>query len=124
MPLRTARRHVRLCASLRATMPGGCQPTTAKKRREGGHDQADDVRPRRDGAGRAAAAGAGTAAGVTDTKIKIARSAPFGGPASVYGQLSTAQSDCFKMINEQGGINGRKINLVALATVRRSRSKW
>jgi ABC-type branched-subunit amino acid transport system substrate-binding protein len=52
--------------------------------------------------------------GVTDTEIKIGQSAPFSGPASVYGQISTAESDYFKMINEQGGINGRKINLIAL----------
>lgn len=52
--------------------------------------------------------------GVTDTEIKIGQSAPFSGPASVYGQISTAESAYFKMINEQGGINGRKINLIAL----------
>ena len=55
-----------------------------------------------------------TLVGVTDTEIKIGQSAPFSGPASVYGQISTAESDYFKMINEQGGINGRKINLIAL----------
>ncbi len=54
------------------------------------------------------------AVGVTDTEIKIGQSAPFSGPASVYGQISTAKSDYFKMINEQGGINGRKINLIAV----------
>jgi ABC-type branched-subunit amino acid transport system substrate-binding protein len=52
--------------------------------------------------------------GVTDIEIKIGQSAPFSGPASVYGQISTAESDYFKMINDQGGINGRKINLIAL----------
>ncbi|WP_428487389.1 ABC transporter substrate-binding protein [Rhodopila sp.] len=52
--------------------------------------------------------------GVTNTEIKIGQSAPFSGPASVYGQISTAESDYFKMINDQGGINGRKINLIAL----------
>ena len=52
--------------------------------------------------------------GVTDTEIKVGQSAPFSGPASVYGQISTAEADYFKMINEQGGINGRKINLIAL----------
>ena len=55
-----------------------------------------------------------TMVGVTDTEIKIGQSAPFSGPASVYGQISTAESDYFKMINDQGGINGRKINLIAL----------
>ena len=55
-----------------------------------------------------------TVVGVTDSEIKIGQSAPFSGPASVYGQISTAESDYFKMINEQGGINGRKITLIAL----------
>src|SRR6195952_22173 len=55
-----------------------------------------------------------TVVGVTDTEIKIGQNAPFSGPASVYGQISTAESAYFKMINEQGGINGRKINLIAL----------
>lgn len=55
-----------------------------------------------------------TVVGVTPTEIKIGQSAPFSGPASVYGQISTAESDYFKMINDQGGINGRKINLIAL----------
>jgi branched-chain amino acid transport system substrate-binding protein len=52
--------------------------------------------------------------GVTDTEIKIGQNAAFSGPASVYGQISTAESRYFKMINDQGGINGRKINLIAL----------
>jgi branched-chain amino acid transport system substrate-binding protein len=55
-----------------------------------------------------------TVVGVTDTEIKIGQSAAFSGPASVYGQISTAESDYFKMINDQGGINGRKINLIAV----------
>jgi branched-chain amino acid transport system substrate-binding protein len=52
--------------------------------------------------------------GVTKTEIKIGQDAPFSGPASVYGQISTAESDYFKKINDEGGINGRKINLIAL----------
>jgi branched-chain amino acid transport system substrate-binding protein len=55
-----------------------------------------------------------TVVGVTDTEIKIGQTAPFSGPASAYGQISTAETDYFKMINDQGGINGRKINLIAL----------
>ncbi|PPQ29206.1 branched-chain amino acid ABC transporter substrate-binding protein [Rhodopila globiformis] len=51
--------------------------------------------------------------GVTGTEIKIGQSAPFSGPASAYGQISTAEADYFKMINDQGGINGRKIRLIA-----------
>jgi branched-chain amino acid transport system substrate-binding protein len=52
--------------------------------------------------------------GVTDTEIKIGQNAAFSGPASVYGQISTAESHYFQMINEQGGVNGRKITLIAL----------
>ncbi len=52
--------------------------------------------------------------GITDTEIKIGQNAAFSGPASVYGQISTAEAAYFKMINEQGGIYGRKINLIAL----------
>jgi branched-chain amino acid transport system substrate-binding protein len=55
-----------------------------------------------------------TTVGVTATEIKVGQTAAFSGPASVYGQISTAESDYFKMINEQGGINGRKINLIAI----------
>ena len=52
--------------------------------------------------------------GVTDTEIKIGKNAAFSGPASVYGQISTAESRYFQMINDQGGINGCKIKLIAL----------
>jgi ABC-type branched-subunit amino acid transport system substrate-binding protein len=52
--------------------------------------------------------------GVTDTEIKIGQNAAFSGPASVYGQISTSESHYFQMINDQGGINGRKIKLIAL----------
>jgi ABC-type branched-subunit amino acid transport system substrate-binding protein len=62
----------------------------------------------------ATAATAQTTVGVTATEIKIGQSAPFSGPASVYGQISTAETGYFKMINDQGGINGRKINHIAL----------
>src|SRR6201996_3778327 len=52
--------------------------------------------------------------GVTDTEIKIGQNAAFSGPASVYGQISTSELHYFQMINDQGGINGRKIKLIAL----------
>jgi len=52
--------------------------------------------------------------GITATEIKIGQNVPFSGPASVYGQISTAETDYFKMINDQGGINGRKIVHIAL----------
>ena len=52
--------------------------------------------------------------GVTDKEIKLGTSAPYSGPASGFGVYGTAQTAYFKMINEQGGINGRKINLISL----------
>lgn len=52
--------------------------------------------------------------GVSATEIRLGQTAPFSGPASAYGQISTAETDYFKMINDQGGVNGRTITLVAL----------
>ena len=52
--------------------------------------------------------------GVTDTEIKIGQTMPYSGPASAYGAIGRAETAYFKMINEQGGINGRKINLISL----------
>lgn len=50
--------------------------------------------------------------GATDTEIKIGQTAPFSGPASAYATIARAQAAYIKMINEQGGLNGRKINLI------------
>jgi branched-chain amino acid transport system substrate-binding protein len=52
--------------------------------------------------------------GITDTEIKIGQTMPYSGPASAYGVIGRAEAAYFKMINEQGGINGRKINFVSL----------
>ena len=52
--------------------------------------------------------------GITDTEIKIGNIMPYSGPASAYGVIGRADAAYFKMINEQGGINGRKINFVSL----------
>jgi branched-chain amino acid transport system substrate-binding protein len=51
--------------------------------------------------------------GVTDTEIKIGNTMPYSGPASAYGVIGKAEAAYFNMINEQGGINGRKINFVS-----------
>jgi ABC-type branched-subunit amino acid transport system substrate-binding protein len=51
--------------------------------------------------------------GVTDTEIKIGNIMPYSGPASAYGIIGKAQGAYFQMINDQGGINGRKINFVS-----------
>jgi branched-chain amino acid transport system substrate-binding protein len=48
--------------------------------------------------------------GVTDSSIKIGQTAPLSGPFSVSGNVAKAQITFFKMINDQGGVNGRKID--------------
>ena len=53
------------------------------------------------------------ARGVTDTAIKIGQTMAYSGPASAYGVIGRAEAAYFRMINEQGGINGRKINLIS-----------
>jgi branched-chain amino acid transport system substrate-binding protein len=51
--------------------------------------------------------------GATDTEIKIGNIMPYSGPASAYGVIGKIEEAYFKMINEQGGVNGRKINFVS-----------
>ena len=52
--------------------------------------------------------------GATDTEIKIGNTMPYSGPASAYGTIGRVEAAYFKMINEQGGINGRKINMISV----------
>ena len=52
--------------------------------------------------------------GVTATEIKIGQTQPYSGPASSYGTIGKTESAFFAMINEKGGINGRKVNLISL----------
>ncbi|MGO9630016.1 MAG: ABC transporter substrate-binding protein [Xanthobacteraceae bacterium] len=51
--------------------------------------------------------------GVSDTEIKIGNTMPYSGPASAYGAIGKAEAAYFAMINDQGGINGRKINFIS-----------
>src|SRR5215813_15603005 len=51
--------------------------------------------------------------GVTDSEIKIGNTAPYSGPASNYGTIWKCEAAYFKMINAQGGINGRQINFIS-----------
>jgi branched-chain amino acid transport system substrate-binding protein len=51
--------------------------------------------------------------GASDTEIKIGQTMAFSGPASPYATIGKAEAAYFRMINERGGINGRKINLIA-----------
>ncbi|HEY8332559.1 MAG TPA: ABC transporter substrate-binding protein [Tardiphaga sp.] len=51
--------------------------------------------------------------GATDTEIKIGNIMPYSGPASSYGLIGKTEDAYFKMINDRGGINGRKINFIS-----------
>jgi ABC-type branched-subunit amino acid transport system substrate-binding protein len=51
--------------------------------------------------------------GASDSEIKIGQTVPLSGPASAYATISKAEAAYFRMINEKGGINGRKINLIS-----------
>ena len=51
--------------------------------------------------------------GASDTEIKIGNTMPYSGPASAYGTIGKAEAAYFTMVNEQGGINGRKINFIS-----------
>ena len=52
--------------------------------------------------------------GASDKEIKIGQTMPYSGPASAYGTIGKTEQAYMKMINEQGGLNGRKINLISL----------
>lgn len=52
--------------------------------------------------------------GATDTEILIGQTNPYSGPLSSYGTQGRAQTAYYAMINEQGGVNGRKIKLISL----------
>jgi branched-chain amino acid transport system substrate-binding protein len=62
----------------------------------------------------AGSARAANAPGVTDTEIKIGQTMPYSGPLSAYSVIGRAETAYFKMINEQGGVNSRMINLISL----------
>jgi branched-chain amino acid transport system substrate-binding protein len=51
--------------------------------------------------------------GVTDKEIKIGNTGPYSGPASSYSAVPKSQVAYWKMINDQGGINGRMINFLS-----------
>ena len=54
------------------------------------------------------------APGVTDNEIKIGQTMPYTGPAAPFSAPGLAEKAYMKMINDQGGINGRKINLISV----------
>jgi branched-chain amino acid transport system substrate-binding protein len=51
--------------------------------------------------------------GVSDTEIKIGNTCFYSGPASSYGTIGKAMAAYYKMVNDQGGVNGRKINFIS-----------
>jgi len=52
--------------------------------------------------------------GVTDSAIKIGQTMPYSGPVSAWATLGRAEAAYFRMLNEQGGVGGRKIELISL----------
>ena len=54
------------------------------------------------------------APGVTDTEIKIGQTMPYTGPVTAFSTLGKGEVAYFNMLNDQGGVNGRKINLLSL----------
>ena len=65
-------------------------------------------------AGLRRSANAATLVGVTATEIKIGNTTPYSGPASAYSAGTKVMAAYFRMVNAQGGINGRMINLISL----------
>ncbi len=51
--------------------------------------------------------------GVSDTEIKIGQTMPHSGPVSVYGIMGRVHMAYFQMVNERGGVNGRKVTLIS-----------
>ena len=57
---------------------------------------------------------ADNAPGVTESEIKIGQTMPYSGPLSTYAVIGKTDAAYFAMINESGGVNGRKIRLISL----------
>lgn len=60
----------------------------------------------------AASAAVAQTPGVTATEIKVGNINPYSGPASAYGTIGKSIGAYFRMVNDEGGINGRKINYI------------
>jgi branched-chain amino acid transport system substrate-binding protein len=57
---------------------------------------------------------AGAMPGVTATEIRIGNTNPHSGPASAYGVIATVEAAYFRMVNDRGGIAGRRISFISL----------
>jgi len=64
--------------------------------------------------GKAFAQAAKYGPGASATEIKLGQTMPYSGPASAYGTIGKLHQAYFKMMNEAGGINGRKVTLISL----------
>src|SRR6201982_1918192 len=51
--------------------------------------------------------------GASDTEIRIGNVEAYSGPASAYGIIGKTEEAYFRMINDAGGVNGRKINFIS-----------
>ena len=52
--------------------------------------------------------------GASDTEIKLGQTVPHSGPGSIYGVLGRVGEAYFQMLNEKGGINGRKVKFLTM----------
>src|SRR5260370_40207901 len=52
--------------------------------------------------------------GASDTEIKIGQTMPYSGPLSSYSTIGKLEGAYFKMLNEKGGIGGRKIDFISV----------
>ncbi len=50
--------------------------------------------------------------GVTDKEIKLGHTNPYSGPLSAYGTIGKAIAAYWNMVNDSGGVNGRKVNFI------------
>src|ERR671938_1190319 len=51
--------------------------------------------------------------GASDTEIKIGNIMPYSGPASAYGVIGKTEEAYFRKVNDEGGVNGRKITFIS-----------
>jgi len=61
-----------------------------------------------------AAAALAQTPGVTATEIKIGQTMPYTGPVAAFSMLGKGEIAYFKKVNDEGGINGRKVTLISL----------
>lgn len=64
------------------------------------------------GGGGGGGGGSNASPGITDTTVKLGSSYPFSGPASAYSAIPKSLNGFFKKINDNGGVNGRKVQFI------------